>query len=369
MKNTINKILITILIFSSAYVGGLSWQYFNNTAIADNLSLDEQEATIRAIKKVSPAVVSIIVDEEKDVINLTTGVVTKVKDRVANGTGFLISADGYILTNRHIIDSGTNRDNAQYQILMSNGKKYYAQFIGNDPAKDLGVLKIFDKDLPYIEMGDSNDLAQGTTVMTIGNALGKYQNSVTKGIISALGRDIEASDNHGNMESLANVIQTDADINPGNSGGPLVNLAGKVVGINVALDRGGQSIGFAIPINDAKVIVNSIRTEDRVVRPSLGVRYAMLTPELAAKNNLSRNNGAWIARDSKGNPGVLLDSPAEKGGIWENDIIFEINAIHINDSNTLFDVIQKFKPGARIGLKIQRGNKVIIRIVTLGEFK
>ncbi len=369
MKNTINKILITILIFSSAYAGGLSWQYFNNTAIADNLSLDEQEATIRAIKKVSPAVVSIIVDEEKDVINLSTGVVTKVKDRVANGTGFLISADGYILTNRHIIDSGTNRDNAQYQILMSNGKKYYAQFIGNDPAKDLGVLKIFDKDLPYIEMGDSNDLAQGTTVMTIGNALGKYQNSVTKGIISALGRDIEAADNRGNMESLTNVIQTDADINSGNSGGPLVDLAGKVVGINVALDRGGQSIGFAIPINDAKVIVNSIRTEDRIVRPSLGVRYAILTPELAAKNNLARNDGAWIAKDSQGNPGVLPDSPAEKGGIWENDIIFEINAIQINASNTLFDVIQKFKPGARIGLKIQRGDKVIIRIVTLGEFK
>jgi serine protease Do len=173
------------------------------------------------------------------------------------------------------------------------------------------------------------------------------------------------------MEALDNVIQTDAQINPGNSGGPLVDLNGKVVGINVAIDESGQSIGFAIPINDAKVIVKSVREQNRIVRPRIGVRYVMLTPEIAAEKNLPRSNGAWITRaeDDPNTPAILTDSPAGKGGVLEGDIIFEINGIKVEGNNTLFNIVQNYKPGAKIGLKIQRGKDVIVRIVILDEFK
>ncbi|PIR93249.1 hypothetical protein COT99_01720 [Candidatus Falkowbacteria bacterium CG10_big_fil_rev_8_21_14_0_10_43_10] len=370
----INKILhvyiIAVLTLSIAAAGLLGWQQLRlNTAAAVDLQLDEQEATIRAINKVSPAVVSIIIYDYQDVINISSqgAQVTKQKNQVGSGTGFLISTDGYILTNRHVVKAG-NPKVAEYQIILNSGKKYFAQYIGVDPLKDLGVLKIFDKDLPYIEMGDSDQLVQGMSVMAIGNSLGKYQNSVTKGIVSALGRSIAASDNRGNVESLDNVIQTDAEINPGNSGGPLIDLSGRVVGINTAIDQSGSSIGFAIPINDARVIIQSLKESNRIVRPRIGIRYIMLTPEIAVKNNLLRDNGAWITRDDTGEPAVLPDAPAAKGGLAEGDIVFEINAIKVEDNNTLFNIIQKYKPGDRLGLKIQRGDKVIIRVITLDEF-
>ncbi len=375
MSNKIVKILLPILL--AGIIGGGAWfapDIFTaeRSLTAKTLQLDEQEATILAIKKITPAVVSIIINDYQNIILLSPNGVNaqKQKKQVGSGTGFIISADGYILTNKHVVKAG-NPETAEYQIILNSGKKYYAQYIGVDPLKDLGILKIFDKNLPSVELGDSDKLVQGMSVMAIGNALGKYQNSVTKGIVSALGRSIAASDNRGNVEALDNVIQTDAQINPGNSGGPLIDLGGKVVGVNVAIDESGQSISFAIPINDAKVIIKSIREQNRIVRPRIGIRYVMLTPELAAAKSLPRASGAWITRaeDDPGTPAILPDSPAAKGGLEEGDIIIEVNAIKIEGNNTLFNVIQKYKPGNKIGLKIQRGDKIIVRTVTLDEFK
>ncbi len=371
LKNTFYNLIIIIVVMGVSAGGVITLQKFQAIPItAVDLSLDEQEATIRAIKKVSPAVVSIVIDDYQDVIAVGNGTVKKIKQKkqVGSGTGFLISSDGYILTNRHVVRSG-NPETAEYHIILNNKKRYFAQYIGVDPLKDLGVLKIFDKNLPHIEMGNSDELVQGTTVMAIGNALGRYQNTVTKGIVSALGRSLEASDAKGNFEVLDNVIQTDAEINLGNSGGPLIDLNGNVVGINTAIDKEATNIGFAIPINDAKVIINSIKEEDRIVRPRIGIRYIMLTPEIATKNNLTRNSGAWVIKGEKGETAILPGAPADKGGIKEGDIIFEINAIKIENNNTLFNIIQKYKPRNRVGLKIQRGNKVIIKIITLDEFK
>jgi len=364
---------VFILIFALfLVVGGASLNYYSPQATAKNLQLDEQEATILAIKKVSPAVVSIIITDYQNLILIGPNGVSnqKQKKQIGSGTGFVISADGYILTNKHVVKAG-NPETAEYQIIFASGKKYYAQYIGVDPLKDLGILKIFDKNLPFVELGDSDKLVQGMSVMAIGNALGRYQNSVTKGIVSALGRSIAASDNSGQVEALDNVIQTDAQINPGNSGGPLIDLAGKVVGIDVAMDESGQSIGFAIPINDAKVIIKSIREQNRIVRPRIGIRYVMLTPELAAAKNLPRSSGAWITRaeDDPNSAAILPDSPADKGGVAEGDIVFEVNGIKIEGNNTLFNIVQKYKPGAKIGLKIQRGKDIIIRTVVLDEFK
>jgi len=206
-------------------------------------------------------------------------------------------------------------------------------------------------------------------VVAIGNSLGRYQNSVTKGIVSGLGRSLEAADNSGNSEYLDNVIQTDAEINLGNSGGPLVDLYGKVVGINVAKDLGGSSIGFAIPVNDARPVIKSVREIGRIVRPKLGLRYLMITPQMAVDKNLPRETGAVIMDESDGGPSVLPSSPAEKAGLQAGDIIFEINAIKLEGKNTLQAVIQKYKPGDKIGLKVQRSDKVMIKVVELEEFK
>lgn len=370
------KYLFISLIFLSGLSGGLFLNFYSpETAklAADNLRLDDQEATVRAINKIMPAVVSIIVIDQQStiVLNLNTGQQTEKKDKVqkGSGTGFLISPDGLILTNKHVVGVG-NEKTADYRVILNSGKQYYAQLIGKDPINDLAVLKIFDKNLPYAQLGDSDKLQIGTTVVAIGNALGRYQNSATKGIISGLGRSIEASDQSGNLaETLDNVIQTDAEINFGNSGGPLVDLAGQVVGINVAIDQSGSAIGFAIPVNDAKPVIKSVREIGRIVRPRLGIRYHMLTPELAQQLKLSKDSGAWISVNENGVSSVLEGSPADKAGLIPGDIVMEINGIKLQGKTTLISVIQKYKPGDKIGLRVFRDGKIIILTAVLDEFR
>jgi serine protease Do len=367
------KLIISILLLLVLGIGAnLSFTLPSfNLVGADDLRLDDQEATIRAIKKVMPAVVSIIIYGQEEYIDYDlstkTSKIKKQRMEIGSGTGFLISADGLILTNKHVVNAGG--DEGEYRIILSDGKKYYAQLIGKDPLKDLAVLKIFDKNLPYVELGDSDNLQVGSTVIAIGNALGLYQNSVTKGIVSGLGRSIVASDQIGHAEALDNVIQTDAEINVGNSGGPLVDLAGKVVGINVAIDQSGSSIGFAIPVNDARPVIRSVREIGRIVRPRLGVLYTMITPELKEEMELARDDGALLVRGEKGESAILPDSPAAKAELAAGDIIFEVNAIKIEGNNTLLSILQKYKPGDRIGLKVQRGDDIFVKIVVLDEFK
>ncbi|PIR13621.1 hypothetical protein COV49_01555 [Candidatus Falkowbacteria bacterium CG11_big_fil_rev_8_21_14_0_20_39_10] len=375
MKLLKSKKLVLILIIFLFGIGlgiGFNISRNFNSATADSLQFDEQEATILAIKKVQPAVVSIIVYDwqENTIIELPSGKQTteKQKFQAGSGTGFLISADGLIITNKHVVSAAEDKT-AEYRIILNSGQQYYAQLIGKDPLKDLAILKIFDKNLPFVELGDSDQLQAGASVVAIGNSLGRYQNSVTKGIVSGLGRSLEAADNSGNSEYLDNVIQTDAEINLGNSGGPLVDLYGKVVGINVAKDLGGSSIGFAIPVNDARPVIKSVREIGRIVRPKLGLRYLMITPQMAVDKNLPRETGAVIMDESDGGPSVLPSSPAEKAGLQAGDIIFEINAIKLEGKNTLQAVIQKYKPGDKIGLKVQRSDKVMIKVVELEEFK
>jgi len=225
--------------------------------------------------------------------------------------------------------------------------------------------------LPFVKLGDSDKLQIGSTAIAIGNTLGRYQNSATKGIVSGLGRSIEASDQSGNInETLDNVIQTDAEINLGNSGGPLIDLEGNVIGINVAIDQSGSSIGFAIPINDARPVIKSVREIGRIVRPRLGIRYHMLTPALAQELKLTKDTGAWITvNNDNGAPSVLEGSPADLAGLKPGDIIMEINGIEIQGKTTLISIIQKYKPGDRIGLRVYRDGKIIILIATLDEFR
>jgi len=374
-KKYLQKAVLAVI--ALVFLGG-SILFFNpvhnqRALTAQDLRLDDQEATIRAIKKVKPAVVSIVVYDYGSVLEVETGKnkldLAKKRLEKQRGTGFIVSANGYILTNKHVL-FGVNRKSAEYRVILNSGKEYYAQFIAEDPVFDLAVLKIFDKNLPVAELGDSGKLEEGATVLAIGNALGRYENSVTKGIVSGLGRSVVASDGANNTEQLDNVIQVDAKINHGNSGGPLLDLYGRVVGINTAIEEAGSSIGFAIPINDAKIVIDSIVKSGKIKRPYLGVSYIMLTPQDAIDNGLARQNGAWITADKDGGEKALIaGSPAEKAGLAEGDIIFEVNAIKIEGKNTLLSVIQKFQPGKKIGLKIQRGDKILVKTVELGEMK
>ncbi len=358
-------LLLSLSIF--AFNSSLAPQYLSS----EEFRLDDQEATIRAIERNQSGVVNITVYLERDSLELDpdTGqeLWSKKKTERGVGTGFLVSDNGYILTNKHVVETDHPGD-THYRIILSSGQKYYAQLIDSDPFNDLAVLKIHDKGLPSLDLGNSDQLVVGSTVLAIGNALGKYQNTVTKGIVSGLDRDFVAQTLDGRSQVLNNIIQTDAGINLGNSGGPLINLEGEVVGVNVAVDRSGDSLGFAIPINEVKPVIESVKEHGIIIRPRLGVSYQMITPEMAIDQDLVRDSGALIAPAQDGESGVLPGSPAAEAGLEQGDIIFEINAIEINQDNTLRSVIQNFQPGDRIGLKVQRDHNIFIREVVLERF-
>jgi serine protease Do len=345
---------------------------FNDRSLsAVDLSMDEQELTVRAINKVVPATVTIIIYGQKNMLtyDLNTGEKATAAEKVAqgSGTGFLISSDGLIMTNKHVVEPMTK--DKEFRIILNSGKKYYAQYIDSDPLNDLAILKIFDKNLPFIELGNSDDLEEGTTVIAIGNALGKYRNSATKGIVSGLGRSLTANDlATGKQDNLSNIIQTDAEINLGNSGGPLVNLKGQLVGINVAIDESGSAIGFAIPVNDAKPVIKSIKEIGKIVRPKLGLSYIMIDPVVAEENKLPLDYGAWVYTSDDAVSAVVSGSPADLAGVKDGDIIFEVNAIKIDGKKTLLSILQNYQPGSKIGLKIRRGEKTIVKVVELGKF-
>ncbi len=363
--------ILSVLIILALF---FSYQQFSpekNTQAGD-YELEEQTATIEVIKKNMPAVVNISVYETRETVEYDLSRSRKqVKEeevKVGAGTGFIVSPDGLILTNKHVVKA-ENPKNTKYRIILSSGKEYYAMYLDEDPLNDLAMLRIYDQDLPYVDLGDSDKVKVGSTVVAIGNALGKYQNTVTKGIVSGLGRDFVASDSGGEDQVLNNTIQTDAEINFGNSGGPLIDLQGEVIGVNVAIDQAGNSIGFAIPINEVKSVIKSVERTNRIIRPRLGVRYIMINPEIAHNRDLPRESGALIIGDKEKNKvAVLSDSPAQKAGLRAGDIIFEINAIKINEENNLQKIIQKYKPGDSIGLKVRRGEKIFIRELTLDQF-
>jgi S1-C subfamily serine protease len=373
--NRISIILFIVAVFILGASAGLVAGKFSdpNPVTADDLNLDEQEATIRAINKTRPAVVSIQVFEEIDVVNLdvNAGVqkITTEKENKGNGSGFIFTPDGLIITNRHVVDIIDDEDKAEYKVKLVSGKEYYAQLIDKDPLKDLAVLKIFDKDLPYIELGDSRDLMIGQTVIALGNPLSRYPGTANKGIVSGLNRYLVTNQfTTPQAQSLDNVIQIDAEINRGSSGGPLIDLEGKVVGINVALDNAGNSIAFAIPILDVEPVIRTIKASGQIIRPRIGVRYQTLDEVKAEKYGLSRTNGAWLSAEPDADPAIFPGSPAELAGLIEGDIIFEINGTEVNMRDNLLSIVQRFKPGDKIYIKLQREEEILEKELTLGQF-
>lgn len=329
----------------------------------------EDSATVDVVKKVSPSVVSIVVSKEvsanynftgPDIFNFFGENITpkndgpKEKRKVGAGSGFVVGADGLILTNRHVVGD----EKAEYSVVFTDGKEYPAKVLGRDVIYDIALIKIEAQNLPVIEFGDSDILDIGQTVIAIGNALGEYQNSVTRGVISGRDRQIVAGDSSGYSELIDEALQTDAAINPGNSGGPLLNLAGQVIGINTAVNAQGQSLGFAIPINQAIPVVQSVKEFGRIVRPWIGVRYTMLTPEAAKEEKLPKDFGAYLVpSENKKDSSVVKDSPADKSGLKDGDIILEINGAKLDKDNPLVNEIIKHKPGEEITLKVFSGDK------------
>ncbi|HSX45432.1 MAG TPA: trypsin-like peptidase domain-containing protein [Candidatus Saccharimonadia bacterium] len=289
----------------------------------------------------------------------------------AAGTGIIIDSSGLIVTNRHVVPEGTTN----VSVTLSDGTELKNVSVVGRTAEtdslDIAFLKINDAQghkLTPAVLGDSSTVQVGDDVVAIGNALGQFQNTVTSGIISGYGRSVQASDSSGTSaaENLDNLFQTDAAINEGNSGGPLVNLNGQVIGINTAVAGNAQNIGFAIPINDVKGLIDQVVKTGKFSRPYLGVRYVPLTSDVANEFDLSVQNGAFIApSDDPANPSVVSGSPADKAGLQSNDVITQVDGVNIDQTHSLTSLLSPHVPGDTVGLTVVRGDKTIHVNVTL----
>jgi S1-C subfamily serine protease len=326
---------------------------------------------INVVDRVLPSVVSIDIVQTLDEQETFRSGFPIGPVSVGGGTGFFISEDGLVVTNRHVI----SEPDAEYVVVTQDGKKYSASVLAMDPAMDLGVLKVDSSTsstrdgsqeevkFPALELGDSDALKPGQTVIAIGNALAEFQNSVTKGIISGLNRSLFAGD-FGREELIEEAIQTDAAINPGNSGGPLLSLDGKVVGMNTAISDGAQSLGFALPSNALYRAVESVRKYGRIVRPWIGVRYILVDEDVANEEGLSKDYGALIQGDGQDSSGIMPDSPAKKAGLQEGDQILEINGETVGMPRSLATIVGRMLPGEAVELRILRdGNEIQIPLV------
>ncbi|MBI2628022.1 MAG: trypsin-like peptidase domain-containing protein [Candidatus Niyogibacteria bacterium] len=278
--------------------------------------------------------------------------------QISSGTGFFVSADGLLVTNRHVVED----KEAEYSIIMNNGQKMSVKILARDPLQDVAVLKaegVKGSDFIYIPLGNSDNLKVGQTVVAIGNALGELQNTVSVGVISGLMRTVMASGALAGPEILQEVIQTDAAINPGNSGGPLLDLEGKVIGVNTAMAYGAQSVGFALPVSIIKKDIADVKEFNKIKYPFLGVRYLIVNSKIKEEKNLSVDYGALLIKDEKGAPAVMAGSPAAAVGLKEGDIILEFNKIKIDQENNLAKLLSKHKVGEKVSLKILRDGKEI----------
>ena len=325
-----------------------------------NVVISQKEADLaELVEKTSPTVVSIVTSQ-------VSGQGFFQQEVEGAGTGIVISEDGYILTNKHVISEARS-----VQVVMSDGTRHSdVTVVGSDPLNDIAFLKIKNvSDLKVATLGDSGAMRVGQDVIAIGNSLGQYQNTVTSGIVSGLGRPVTAASSELNsrVESLTDLLQTDAAINPGNSGGPLINSAGQVVGINTAIAADAQGIGFAIPINAAKGMIRGVITNGKVEKAYLGVQYVAITPDVRTEYKLSVDQGALV-RSGSGSA-VESNSPADEAGIKDGDIITKVNEKYVGKQGGLGSLVAEFMPGEKVTLTIIRDGKEQQKTLTLGAYK
>jgi len=364
----IGGLILIIMCFVAGVAGSYVYSKYSpqasgslNSSYDGNAVISKEEEDVAAVAdKVAPSVVSILTTTQARSFSYYAG------EQQGAGTGIIISKDGYILTNNHVIDGAND-----VTVVSADGTTYdNVKIIGRDPLNDVAFLKIGNvSDLPAAQLGDSKSVRIGQKVVAIGNALGQYQNTVTSGIISGTGRSVEASldgTDTGDTESLTDLIQTDAAINSGNSGGPLVNLAGQVIGINTAIASDANSVGFVIPISSTKGVIASVMETGKVSRAYLGVRYLSVTPDVAKTYDLSVKQGAYIFTDR--GAAVVTGGPADKAGIKDKDIITKVNGIDIGAKGSVATLIGEYKPGDTVELTVLRDSKMLTLKVDLTPY-
>jgi S1-C subfamily serine protease len=360
-------LLFLILCAGAGFGGAAVYQQFLGVKSTTELSIkSEGDAISSVVDKVGPSVVSILVTgktKSNSFYDFYFGDGTK--ETQGAGTGVIISKDGYIITNKHVVADGTS----SVKVVTQDGTEYTdVEIVGRDPLNDIAFLKIKNvTDLTPAEFGDSTGLKQGQKVVAIGNALGAYQNTVTSGIIGGIGRTVTAADDSGNgAETLNNLLQTDAAINFGNSGGPLATIDGKVIGINTAIAADAEGLGFAIPTSEFKGMLDSVLKTGKVERAYLGVMYVSLTKQIANEYNLPVEEGAYI-NSSKGSP-IMKGGPADKAGLRSGDIITKIGDDAVDANHTLTSIVSKYEVGEKIELTVIRGDESIKVTVTLEKY-
>lgn len=397
MSTPVWLVAVTVLLsvcagFFGGYVGAFRAQQAKSTVGVSQTSpmpvvITEQSAVIDVVKKANPAVVSIVISKDlsrvpgfgmnplsEDPFYQLFGFGRQTPrsspspnvQKIGAGSGFFVSSDGLVVTNKHVVED----ENASYTVLTNDRKKYEATVLTRDPINDLAILKIDITNAPTLELADSSQIQIGQRVIAIGNSLGQYDNTVTTGVVSAINRSVTAGGQFGGAEQLEGVIQTDAAINPGNSGGPLLNILGQVIGVNTAIDQEGQLVGFSIPANDVARALDSFKKTGKITRPYMGVRYVLITPEIAQRQKLPKEYGALIARgETISDVAVLPGGPADKAGLVENDIILSVDGVKVDEERSLSGLLRGRQVGDIVNLQVyHKGQEKTVKI-TLGESK
>ena len=341
----------------------------NNTTVIDNGggnyygggTLEFEETTVANVAgKVSPAVVSILTETQ------VRNYFGRNQTSSGAGTGMIVSADGYVLTNNHVVNGADT-----VAIVTDAGDTYEnVEVVGVDPLNDVAYLKIPGvSGLPTVTLGDSKEITVGMPVLAVGNALGVYQNSITQGIVSGTGRNVTATDSFGaNAENLTDMIQTDAAINPGNSGGPLVNAAGEVIGINTAVATTAQGLGFAIPISSVKGMLRNIMEKGRAERAYLGLMYLTITADVAKEYKLPVKRGAYIYNSSSNASAIVKGGPADKAGIRDGDIVLRVNDVDVGARGSILSLVGEYMVGETVKMAVLRGGNEVELSVVLGAY-
>ena len=354
-------------------------------------TVSHDERIVKAVQGASPAVVSVIASKDVPVVERfyvdpfgdqdpffqqffgDGGFGLRVpqyrqkgteRKEISSGSGFIVSPDGIIVTNKHVVSDTA----ADYMVFLNDGSKKSAKVLARDPIQDIAILKIEGVDFFAVSLGDSTGINIGQTAIAIGNALGEFRNTVSVGVISGLHRSIVAGGAASGPESLEELIQTDAAINPGNSGGPLLNIKGQVIGVNTAMASGAENIGFSIPINKVKKAIESVKKQGRIVYPFLGVRYRIITKDIANELKLGREYGALVDPSGQ-NAAVVSGGPADKAGIKAGDIILMMNKERVDVDHPLASIIQKYNVGDTVTLNVFRDNKEFDVKIVLEERK
>ncbi|MDD4319328.1 MAG: trypsin-like peptidase domain-containing protein [Candidatus Peribacteraceae bacterium] len=341
-----------------------------------------EDQIVRVIREAQPSVASVIITEELPVIEREMETlpfgdgafrIPRFVQRgtreveVGGGTAFFVTADGLLLTNKHVVQDAQ----ASYTVLLNDGRKLEAKVAGVDPTNDIALLRVEGGGFQPLSVAPSDELFLGQTAIAIGNALGEFRNTVSVGVVSGLSRSITAGSIGGGLtERLEEIIQTDAAINQGNSGGPLLNARGEVIGMNTAVAAGAQNVGFAIPAPELRRVLQSFQKNGRIVRSYMGVRFIPVTEEVREEYKLASEYGVLLAKgESAQDAAVLPDSPAAKAGLKEGDVLLEMDGKRLTQDVSLLRLIQAKEPGTVVTLNILRDGKEQQVRVTLGEWQ